>query len=148
MSKYSLTHLTDGTLLQDLIALVTRERTNTAELLAHLAEVDARRLYLPAGYPSMHAYCERELRLSEDAANKRIRAARKAREVPALFAAIADGRLNLSGVILLASHLTPDNADDLIKAAEWKSKAEIEALIAARQPRCEEIPIVEAIPVA
>jgi len=146
MSKYSLTHLPDGTLLQDLIALVTRERTNTAELLAHLAEVDTRRLYLPAGYPSMHAYCERELRLSEDAANKRIRAARKAREIPALFAAIADGRLNLSGVILLASHLTPDNAEALIKSTEGMSKVEIEAFIAARQPRSEEIPMVETLP--
>src|SRR5262245_38522069 len=148
MSKYSLLRLSDETLLGGLAALIARDRATTAELLAHLAEVDARRLYLPAGYPSMHAYCIEELRLSENAANKRIRVARKAREVPALFAAIADGRLNLSGVVLLASSLTPDNADDLIKAAEWKSKAEIEALIAARQPRCEEIPIVEAIPVA
>jgi hypothetical protein len=32
----------------------------------------------------MHAYCEQELRLSEAAANKRIRVARKAREIPAL----------------------------------------------------------------
>src|SRR5262249_40214129 len=136
----------DGSLLGALAALVARDRATTAELLAHIAEVDARKLYLPAGYPSMHAYCEQELRLSEDAANKRIRVARKAREVPALFGAIADGRLNLSGVILLASHLTPDNADELIRAAEGKSKAEIEALIAARQPRSEEIPMVEAFP--
>src|SRR5262245_54057051 len=118
MSKYLLTHLSDGTLLRDLTALVVRDRTNTAELLAHLAEVDARRLYLLAGFPSMHAYCEQELRLSEDAANKRIRVARKAREIPALFGAVADGRLSLSGVILLASHLTLDNADELIRAAE------------------------------
>jgi len=143
MSKYSLTHLTDGTLLRELTVLVVRDRTNTAELLAHLAEVDARRLYLPAGYPSMHAYCERELGLSEDAANKRIRVARKAREVPALFGAIAEGRLHLSGVILLASHLTPDNVDELIAAADRKSKAEIEMLIAARQPSTEELPMVE-----
>jgi 5-methylcytosine-specific restriction endonuclease McrA len=148
MSKHSLTHLSDGTLLRDLTVLVARDRVNTAELLAHLAEVDARRLYLPAGYPSMHAYCEQELRLSEDTANKRIRVARKAREIPALFAAIADGRLNLSGVILLASQLTPNNADELIKAAEGKSKVEIEELMATRQPRSEEFPIAEALPAA
>jgi len=142
MSKYSLTHLADGTLLRDLTALVARDRANIADLLAHLAEVDARRLFVPAGYPSMHAYCEQELGFSEDVANKRIRVARKAREVPALFAAIADGRLHLSGVILLAS-LTPDNAGELITAAERKSKAQIEALLAARLPRSEEIPIVE-----
>src|SRR5262245_23325389 len=109
MSKYTLTHVSDGILLHHLARLVARDRATTAELLAHIGEVDARRIYLPAGYPSMHAYCEQELRLSEDAANKRIRVARKAREVPALFAAIADGRLNLSGVVLLAAHLTPEN---------------------------------------
>jgi len=121
---------------------------NTAEMLAYLAEVDARGLYLPAGYPSMHAYCERELRLSEDAANKRIRVARKARECPALFAAIAGGRLHLSGVILLASQMTPENADELIKAAEGRSKAEIEKLIAARQPSTESLPMVETLTVS
>src|SRR5262245_12045098 len=147
MSQYSLTHLSDGTLLRDLTALVARDRKTTAELLAHLAEVDARRLYLSAGYPSMHAYCEQKLRLSEDAANKRIRVARKAREVPALFGAIAEGRLHLSGVILLASHLTPDNADELIAAADRKSKAQIEMLIAARQPSTEELPMVETFTV-
>src|SRR5438552_3269992 len=54
---YSLDHLSDDALLRDLSALVTRERTTTAELLAHVAEVDARRLYLPAGYP-----CSPEIR--------------------------------------------------------------------------------------
>src|SRR5690349_24034993 len=53
--------------------LVAQDRATTASLLAHIAEVDARKLYLPAGYPSMHAYCVDELMLSEDAAFIRIR---------------------------------------------------------------------------
>jgi len=130
-------------LLDGLTALIARDRTTTAELLAHIAEVDVRQLYLPVGYPSMHAYCVQELRLSEDVANKRIRVARKAREVPTLFAAIADGRIHLSGVILLASYMTSDNAEELIGAAEGKSKNEIEALIAARHPCSETLPMVE-----
>ena len=40
----SLTHLSDPTLLRDLTALVAQDRVTTATLLAHLAEVDARRL--------------------------------------------------------------------------------------------------------
>ena len=56
-----------------------------ARLLAHLAEVDARRLYLPAGYPSLYAYCIEELRLSEDAARRRIHAARTARRMRSLL---------------------------------------------------------------
>jgi len=142
MSWYCLSHLSDETLLHDLNILVSRERKTIAELLAHLAEVDARRLYLPSGYSSMHAYCEQELRLSEAAANKRIRVARKAREIPALFGAIADGRLNLNGVVLLASSLTPQNAQELIAMASGKSRFEIERLVAERSPRSETMPMV------
>ena len=130
MTTYSLSHLSDGTLLRDLAALVARDRTTTAQLLAHLAEVDARRLYLPAGYPSMYLYCVDELHLSEDAAFKRIRAARTARRFPGIFAAVADGRLNLNAVVLLAPHLTEDNVAELLAAASHKTRFEIEQLLA------------------
>src|SRR5262245_54363224 len=102
MHRYDLVHVTDSALLRDLTALVAQDRSTTTNLLAHIAEVDARRLYAPAGYPSMHAYCVEELRLSEDAAGKRIQAARAARRFPALFSALADGRLHLAAVCLLA----------------------------------------------
>jgi hypothetical protein len=72
MHSYSLSHLTDGAVLRELTALVARDCATTASLLAHLAEVDDRRLYAPEGYPSMHAYCVERLRLSEQGALKRI----------------------------------------------------------------------------
>jgi hypothetical protein len=96
MRDYSLSHLSDGALLRRLARLVARDRITTAVLLAHIAEVDARRLYSPAGYPSMHANCVGELRLSEDAAWKRSQAARAARRAPALLEALANGRLHLA----------------------------------------------------
>src|SRR5436309_870722 len=145
VNPYALSHLSDGALLRGLSALVARERTTTATLLAHLAEVDARRLYLPAAYPSMYAYCVQELRLSEDAAYKRIQAARAARQFPVLFAALADGRLHLSAVVMLAPHLTEETADALLSAAAHKSKFEIEQLVAERFPRPELPARVEAI---
>ena len=146
MKNYSLTHLADQTLLHDLAALVARDRATTAAMLAHVSEVDRRKLYLPAGYPSMYAYCVEELRLSEDAAYKRIQAARAAREFPALLPALAEGRLNLSGVVLLAPHLTPENAGELLGVAAGLRKSEIEDLLARRFPRSEMLPIVEALP--
>ena len=82
MHSYTLAHVRDDVLLRDLAALVAQDRATTASLLAHIAEVDVRRLYVPAGYPSMHAYCVEKLRLSEDAAYKRIQAARAARQFP------------------------------------------------------------------
>ena len=131
MNSYSLSHLGDRALLRGLAALVAQDRITTAALLAHLAEVDARRLYLPAAYPSMYSYCVHELGLSEEAAFKRIHAARTARRFPALFAALAEGRLHLSGVVMLAPHLTPQNSEELLAAAAHRSKAGIERLLAA-----------------
>src|SRR5262245_38229810 len=135
MNSYSLAHLSDGTLLRSLSTLIARDRSITAALLAHIAEVDARKLYLPAGYASMFAYCVGELRLSEEAAFKRIHAARAARRFPAIFAAIEDGRLHLSAAVMLAPHLEPESAEGLIEAAAGKTKSELECLLATRFPR-------------
>jgi len=146
MCTYSLSHLSDGALLRDLAALVAQDRSTTARLLAHIAECDARRLYLPAAYPSMFAYCVHELRLSEDAAYKRIQAARVARQFPGIFEAVADGRLHLTAVGLLAPYLTPKNAAELLAAAALKTKSEIEELLARRFPRSETLGLVAALP--
>ena len=125
MSTYSLSHLSDQELLRRLVALVARDRATTAELVAHVAEVEARRLFAPKGYACMYEYCVRELHLPEDAAIKRIRVARVARQFPAVFAALAEGRLHLTAVFLLSRHLTAENGAELLAAAEHKSKAEI-----------------------
>jgi hypothetical protein len=143
---YVLTHLSDASLLSDLHALLARERTAAAAVLAHIAEVDARRLYLPAGFPSMFAYCVGQLRFSEDAAYKRIQAARTARQFPAIFTALAEGRLHLAAVCLLAPHLTPENADELLAEATHKTRSDIELLLAHRFPRTELLALVQAIP--
>src|SRR2546422_1905255 len=133
MSVYTLSHVSDSDLTRNLASLVAQDRTNTAALLAHIAEFDVRRLYVPAGFPSMFLYCVHELHLSEEAARKRIHAARAARRFPAIFSAVAAGRLHLSAVVTLAPHLTEDTADELLAAAAHKTRAEIELLLA---PRC------------
>jgi len=148
MRADSLSQLGDRELLAALASLLARDRATTAELLAHLAEVDARRLYLPAAHPSMFSYCVHQLRLSEDAAYKRIQAARVARRFPVLFEALADGRLHLTAVGLLAPYLTPENAEELLAAAAHRTKAEIEAMLARRFPRSETIALVQVPPAA
>ena len=134
MKNYILTHLGDDALLRELGAIVARDRAMTAVLLAHIAEVDSRKLYVGAGYSSMHAYCVGELHLSDDAAYRRITAGRAARRFPALFEAIADGRLHLAAVSLLAPHLTAENLAELIDEATHRRKSEIEEALARRYP--------------
>ena len=145
-SEYSLSHLSDPDLLSNLSALVARERAATAELLAHIAEVDARRLFRDAAYPSMFAYCVAELHLSEDAAYKHITTARASRRFPMLYDAIADGRLHLSAVLLLAVHLTSESIAELVAAAAHKSKLEIERLLAERFPLPDVLASIRVLP--
>ena len=82
MDTYILTHRRNEVLLRDLATLVAKDRATTALLLAHVAEVDARKLYLRRACSSMHVYCMRELHLSEHEAYLRIHAADR---LPALL---------------------------------------------------------------
>jgi 5-methylcytosine-specific restriction endonuclease McrA len=134
---YSLTHLDDEALLRGFFSLLACDRRTTARLLAHIAEIDARHLYLRAGFESMQAYCVRELNLSTDAAAKRLQVARLARQLPVLFEAIADGRLHVKAVRLLAPRLNHSNVDELIEAAAGMTASEVEIMLANRYPQAE-----------
>lgn len=142
MDPYTLEHLSDGALFGRLNAIVSQDRVNLAVLLAHLAEFDARRLYVSAGYPSMFNYCVEALHFSEPESGRRIQAARTARRFPILFPAISAGRLHLTAIGMLAPHLTNANASELAEAATHRSKYAIETLLARRFP--EALPKVKA----
>jgi hypothetical protein len=51
----SLTSLSDAELVSRLKSLAARERDATAQLVAHLAELDTRDVYLREGYNSLFA---------------------------------------------------------------------------------------------
>jgi hypothetical protein len=61
----SLTRLSDAELMTRLKSLVARERDATAQLVAHLAELDTRDAFLREGYGSLHVYCRDALGLSD-----------------------------------------------------------------------------------
>jgi hypothetical protein len=125
----------DDTLLRALADLARDSRRVEADLVAHIGEVDARRLYAREAEPSMFAYRTGVLRFSEAEAYLRITAARAAREHPVLIDMLRDGRLHLSGIAKLAPHLTAENRDDLLQRASHKSKRQIEELMAVVTPR-------------
>ena len=80
--EVSLKIASDRELLQGLDDLVAKSRRNEADLLAYLAEVDRRQLYLEQGCSSMFGYCTDVLHFSEATAFRRIAVARTARTVP------------------------------------------------------------------
>ena len=133
MRTNRLTSLGD-TWLSKLETAVARQRRNATLLLAYLAEFEARKLYLPAGYSSMFAFCVGELHLSEDATATRLQVARLATRFPTILDALAEGRLHLDAVVLLAPHLDEHTVDELLAAATHKSGDEILRLLAERFP--------------
>jgi hypothetical protein len=145
MKRFTRSHLSDAALIQLFDSQLSIDQVNTAELLATIAEVDCRKLHLPAGYPSMFAYCVGYWHMSEDVAYKRIRAARAGRRYPAIRQAVEEGRIHLTAVVFLAPHLTRDNADELIAAATHRTKAEIERMLAERFPKPDLATLIESI---
>src|SRR5690606_11438710 len=127
--------LGDRRLLMELERLVGVERRVTAEVLAHIGEVDARGLYRDQACSSMFDYCVRRLHLSEAAAYRRIRVARAARKWPVLLEWLAAGRVRLSGLSVLVPHLNAESCEEVLARAEHKSKRELEELVAELAPK-------------
>jgi len=134
-SNDNFSRLSDDELVAEAKRLAHGEREATVRLITCLAELDARRLYLGAGFSSLFTYCTEVLRLSEHAAFHRITAARTARRFPVLLRMLAEGSLNLTSVRLLAPHLDEDNQEELRSAATGKSRRELEELLARRFPQ-------------
>jgi hypothetical protein len=144
--KPSLQSIPDDELLQRLAELMGQSRRIEADIVAHIAEVDERRLYAREALPSMFVYCTDVLHLSEPEAYLRIAAARASREHPMLLTMLADGRLHLTAIGKLAPHLTRENRNRLLERAIHKSKRQIEELIAQIAPRPDVPAIVRKLP--
>lgn len=139
-------HLPDDELLIEVCRLATDERHSTARLVASLAELDARRLYLGQGCSSLFTYCTQVLHLSEHAAYGRIEAARAARRFPVILDRLRDGSIHLTAVSLLAPHLTVANHAELLEAARHKTKREVEQLVARVRPLPDVASLVRKLP--
>jgi hypothetical protein len=141
-----LNEVSDDALLDRMALLVRRQNSLTAALLAHIGEVDRRRLYLREACSSMHRYCVERLGLSDGAAYKRIHAARAARRFPVLLAMVERGELHLKGITLLAPHLTDANCREVLARARHQPVRAIEKLVAELAPRPAVSPRLRALP--
>jgi 5-methylcytosine-specific restriction endonuclease McrA len=144
--KRPLQSIPDDELLYCLADLMGQSRRAEADIVAHIAEVEERRLYAREAFPSMFAYCMQVLHLSEAEAYLRISAARASREHPILLTMLADGRLHLTAIDKLAPHLTRANRDRLLERATHRSKRQILELIAEIAPRPDVPVMVRKLP--
>ncbi len=138
--------LSSSDLLSATRELVQRSRGVEEELLVHLAEIDERRLYFDRAFSSMFAFCVGELGFSEDAACNRINVARAARRLPVILEAVRSGQVHLTGLRLLAPHLTTENQSKVLAEAAGKSKREIEELVARLSPQPPVPTVVRKLP--
>ena len=131
MNAAQIKALSDDELLRRLSSLVESSRRTQAELVAHIAEVDTRRLFAGEAFPSMFQYCLDVLHLSEAEAYSRITAARTVRKHPMLVDMLADGRLHLTAVCKLGKHLTEGNRDEVLAKSVHTTKRKLDELIAS-----------------
>ncbi|MEY4547458.1 MAG: hypothetical protein RL685_3653 [Pseudomonadota bacterium] len=129
-----LTSLDDAALHGALKHTAGKGNALTAQLLAQLAELEARGLYRERACSSLYMYCVYELRMSEDEAQRRCRAARLTRQFPVLIAMLAEAAIHLTGILLLGPHLTVENHVELLARARHRTKREIERLVATIAP--------------
>jgi hypothetical protein len=144
----ALQNVADADLLRRLVDLASQSRRVEADLVAHIGEADARRLYARQAFPSMFVYCTESLRLSEAEAYRRITVARAARRFPALIGMLRDGRLHLSGLARLVPLLTAENCEALLARATDLTTRQVEALVAELAPRPDAPSVVRKLPQA
>ena len=131
----SLRRFSDKDLVASLEALIRRERDVTAQVIAHIAELDTREVHVRQGYRSLYLYCRDVLGLSEWEAYARIEVARAARRFPLILDMLADGSVHVTAVKLLAPHLTSDNHREVLESARGKTKLQVQEIVARLAPR-------------
>jgi hypothetical protein len=138
--------LSDAELLLGMNALLIRSRRAVADVVAHLGEVEERRLHLLGGYGSMFAYCVSKLKMSEDEAYRRLEVARLARRFPRLLERLAAGEISLSVAALLRRHLTEENHEALLSAVSSASMQQARETLAAWFPQPDVLPGFRKLP--
>ena len=138
--------LSDQELLAGLSGVLGSGRKVLALLVAHLGEVEERRLHLLEGYGSMFVYCTNRLGMSEDEACRRIEVARLARRFPVLLERLATGRISLSVAALLKMHLSEVNHVALLDAVAGKTVKIAREVLAAWFPRPDVLASIRKLP--
>src|SRR5450755_2819861 len=138
--------VTDAELQARLSQLLVNGCRTEARIVAHLAEVEERRLHLRGGSSSMFDYCVQRLGLSNGEAFQRLTVARLARQFPVIFDLIERREVHMSGLCLLRDYLTAENHIELLAGASHKTKFQILEMLARRFPRPDVASTIRKLP--
>ena len=113
--------LSDGELHATVRRLTARSNITLADLLVHLGEVESRGVHRERACASLYTYCVYELRMSEDVAYRRAKAARVVRQHPDLRDVLARGELHLTGLLMIAPYLGGERHAEVLERARFRT---------------------------
>lgn len=117
-------------LLVDVKSIRRAEREHTADIVRHLAEIEARGIFRDAGYSSLFVYCREALGYSEGSAYRRVQAAKCLRSAPELYEKLKSGETNICVLAELARVMTAENSRAILSVTEGTSRREAEKVAA------------------
>ncbi len=131
--------LSDPVLLLKTRDLVREESRITTEVLHHLREIEARKLFAGLGYASLFEYAIKDLGYCESGAQRRIASMKLLKELPQVEDKIKSGELSLSVVAQaqvyfrqeekIGNRLSVTEKEIVVKSLEGKSKREAEKIL-------------------
>ena len=142
---WTLHDVSDRELEAELRSLLGAGAKTEARIVAHLAEMDARRLTLIGGL-SLFEYCQKRLGFSESEAWYRICAARTARRFPVVFELLERREVHLTAIALVAKHLTEENHLELLAEVRGKTKRQILEVLVQRFPKANVVSSFRRLP--
>lgn len=145
MAQSSFERISDTDLLADVRRLTARVNVGLADLLLYLGEVEARGIHRTRACASLYTFCIYELRMSEDSAFRRAKAARLVRQYPELYDVIAKGEIHLTGVLMIGPYLGGELHKEILQRARFRTKREILRLIATIDPKPEVPAVIEPL---
>ena len=105
------------------------------ELIEILQSIDEQKTFRVLGFSSLFQYCLKALGLSENQSYAFIQVSRKAREVPALKAAINMGTLSVNQAKKITSVITSENSAVWIGKASLLTQRQLEKEIVKEKPK-------------
>jgi hypothetical protein len=137
--------LPDLELLAQTKSLATQERKIGIDVLHHLREIEARRLFASLGFSSLFEYCVKELGYAGGSAHRRISAMRLLREVPEYESKLQEGTVTVSSLSQLQGFLVQEKRQlgkvypkeakiELLEQVEGKSFEQTARVLAAISP--------------
>ncbi len=136
-TEFELKHLSDTEILAAVDRLRSAECVTQAQFLVYINIIQARELFAGEGYSSLHKYLMARFHYSKSSALRRMHAAGLARKFPLAYTLLAEGKLSLSHLQVLAPKMTVENAERLFAKAVKQSVEQLEESLAEEFARPE-----------